>query len=223
MTETSLDNLARAIECLLFTSSEPLSVSRLCEVLETDRDTLEQALERLKGMIAESGLQVMEMAGGYVLATKPEYASYIQRLLQPAPTRLSPQALETLAVIAYRQPMTRPEIDDIRGVNSQHAIATLVEKGLVTTVGRKDTVGRPLLYGTTPYFLTTFGLKDLRELPDIDRLREAAREEAPMVLYGVSQTGEDAQTDLQAEATVATREFSQESGEGGGAALQEGD
>jgi len=187
----SVDDLARAIECVLFASPETLPGSRLCEVLAAEQERLEQGVERLRGMLVDSGLQVVEIAGGYQLATRPEYASYVHRLLQPAPARLSAQALETLAIIAYRQPMTRPEIDSIRGVNSQHAVASLVEKGLVTTVGRKDAVGRPLLYGTTPHFLTSFGLRDLRELPNLEALRTAVLHETPMVLHGVSQTGDD--------------------------------
>lgn len=187
----SVDDLARAIQCVLFASPETLPGARLCEVLETEREGLEQGVTRLRDMLDGSGLQVVEIAGGYQLATRPEYATFVHRLLQPAPARLSAQALETLAIIAYRQPMTRPEIDGIRGVNSQHAVASLVEKGLVTTVGRKDAVGRPLLYGTTPHFLTSFGLRDLRELPNLEALRNAVVREAPMVLHGVSQTGED--------------------------------
>jgi segregation and condensation protein B len=195
MTVNSLDDLARAIQCLLFASPETLPGARLCEILDADRDTVEQGVERLRAMLEGGGLQVVELAGGYQLATRPDYAGFVHKLLQPAPARLSAQALEVLAIIAYRQALTRPEIDNIRGVNSQHSIATLVEKGLVTTVGRKDAVGRPLLYGTTPHFLTSFGLKDLRELPNLEALRSAAIEGAPMVLHGVSQTGEDIEPD----------------------------
>lgn len=191
MNANSLEDLARAIQCLLFASPETLPGVRLCEILEADKDTIEQGVELLREMLTGGGLQVVEIAGGYQLATRPEYAGVVYRLLQPAPARLSAQALEVLAIIAYRQPMTRPEVDGIRGVNSQHAVATLVEKGLVTTVGRKESVGRPLLYGTTPHFLTSFGLRDLRELPNLEALRTAVVEEAPIVLHGVSQTGEE--------------------------------
>jgi segregation and condensation protein B len=194
MTDTEgRHNLACAIQCLLFASPETLPATRLCEVLEADKDRVEQGVEHLRGMLEGGGLQVVEIAGGYQLATRPEYAAQVHRLLQPAPARLSAQALEVLAIIAYRQPMTRPEVDGIRGVNSQHAVASLVEKGLVTTVGRKDAVGRPLLYGTTPHFLTSFGLKDLKDLPNLEALRHAVVTEHPMVLHGVSQTGEEAE------------------------------
>ena len=197
MNANSLDDLARAIQCLLFASPETLPGARLCDILEADKDTIEQGVELLRGMLDGGGLQVVEIAGGYQLATRPEYAGVVHKLLQPAPARLSAQALEVLAIIAYRQPMTRPEVDDIRGVNSQHSVATLVEKGLVTTVGRKEAVGRPLLYGTTPHFLTSFGLRDLQELPNLEALRSAVTEEAPMILHGVSQTGEELEGDAE--------------------------
>ncbi len=195
MIEQTPDEFARAIQCLLFASPETLPAARLCEIMEADREAVEQGIAWLREMVADSGLQVVELAGGYQLATRPEYASLVQKLLQPTPARLSAQALEVLAIVAYRQPMTRPEIDSIRGVNSQHAVATLVEKGLVTTIGRKEAVGRPLLYGTTPHFLTSFGLKDLKALPNLEALRNAVVHEAPMVLHGVSQTGEEAEVE----------------------------
>jgi len=220
MSENSLDDLARAIQCLLFASPETLPGARLCDILEADKDAIEQGVELLREMLTGSGLQVIEIAGGYQLATRPEYAGVVHKLLQPAPARLSAQALEVLAIIAYRQPMTRPEVDDIRGVNSQHAVATLVEKGLVTTVGRKEAVGRPLLYGTTPHFLTSFGLRDLRELPNLEALRSAVIEEAPVVLHGVSQTGEELEeaaegaSDAEPAMAPARHELDPEEGEG---------
>jgi segregation and condensation protein B len=185
MTEDGLGELSRAVECLLFASAETLTRDRLVDVLEAAPEQVGAALEQLKGSLAERGLQVVQLAGGYQLATRPEYAGFVHRLLQPAPARLSAQALETLAIVAYRQPITRPEIDAVRGVNSQHAVASLTEKGLVTTVGRKDAPGRPVLYATTPHFLSTFGLKDLQDLPSLEQLRESLAPMQPMVLQGV--------------------------------------
>ncbi|MGQ9732527.1 MAG: SMC-Scp complex subunit ScpB [Candidatus Zipacnadales bacterium] len=202
MNVNSTDDLARAIECLLFASPEILSEARLAEILDTDRTSVERGIERLREMLADDGLQLVALAGGYQLATRPDYAEVVQRLLQPTPARLSAQALEVLAIIAYRQPITRPEIDDLRGINSQHAVSTLIEKGMVTTVGRKNAPGRPLLYGTTPHFLSTFGLKEIKELPSLDALREAASRKAPRILYGVSQTGDEALLGFQEESTV---------------------
>jgi segregation and condensation protein B len=185
MSSDGSDRMSRAVECLLFASPEALSRERLADILEVTPEEAEAALEALRERLDGCGLQVVALAGGYHLATRPEYADCVHRLLQPAPARLSPQALETLALIAYRQPITRPEIDAVRGVNSQHAIASLLEKGLVTTVGRRDAPGRPVVYATTPHFLSTFGLKELGELPNLEQLRQAAAQAEPFVLAGV--------------------------------------
>ncbi|HJN16221.1 MAG TPA: SMC-Scp complex subunit ScpB [Armatimonadota bacterium] len=190
MSDNGTAELAKAIECVLFASAETLSTQRLGEIVEAEADAVEGAMEAVHDLLNGRGLQLVLLAGGYQLATRPEYANYVHRLLQPVPARLSTQALEVLAIIAYRQPITRPEVDDVRGVNSQHSVATLAEKGLVTTIGRKDAPGRPVLYGTTPHFLSSFGLKDLEDLPNLQALRQAVLNPPPSVLSGVSQTGE---------------------------------
>jgi segregation and condensation protein B len=190
MGHDGLTELSKAIECLLFTSADTLSADRLAEVLEANAHQVREAIELLRDTLDGRGLQIVELAGGYQLATRPEYAPLVHKMLQPAPTRLSAQALEVLAIVAYRQPITRPEIDAIRGVNSQHAVNSLAEKGIVTTVGRKEAPGRPLLYATTPHFLGTFGLRDLEALPNLEELRTAAEAHEPLVLRGVSQTGD---------------------------------
>jgi len=157
------------IECLLFVATEPVSLKTICEIAEIDK---EDALE-LMGELQEEyrrrrrGLQILEIAKGYQLCTRPEFASYIERLYKPqSSSGLSKAALETLAIIAYKQPITRGEIEMIRGVKVDSSIATLVEKELIKEVGRKDGPGRPVLFGTTPDFLRYFGLKDLKDLPD---------------------------------------------------------
>lgn len=190
MSYDGLTELSKAIECLLFASPDTLSAETLAEVLESDPGQIQEAVSLLEGTLHDRGLQIVELAGGYQLATRPEYASLVQKMLQPSPTRLSTQALEVLAIVAYQQPITRPEIDAIRGVNSQHAIATLAEKGIVTTVGRRNAPGRPVLYATTPHFLGTFGLRDIESLPNLEELRTAVAAREPQVLHGVSQTGE---------------------------------
>jgi segregation and condensation protein B len=190
MSHDGLTELSKAIECLLFTSAETLSADRLAEVLGANAHEVREAVELLRDTLDGRGLQIVELAGGYQLATRPEYARLVHKMLQPAPARLSAQALEVLAIVAYRQPITRPEIDAIRGVNSQHAVNSLAEKGIVTTVGRKNAPGRPLLYATTPHFLGTFGLRDLGGLPNLEELRAAVEAREPLVLRGVSQTGE---------------------------------
>src|SRR6266540_1939751 len=124
------------------------------------------------------GLQLVEVAGGHQITTRPEYNDWVRELLDPrTPTRLSIQALETLAVIAYKQPVTLPEIIDLRGIKSGGVIKTLLEKRLIRILGRKEVVGRPILYGTTKQFLLHFGLKDLAELPKIEEFAEVLGEE----------------------------------------------
>ena len=140
----------------------------------------EQALEEMQADYARDGrgLQLVEVAGGYQITTRPEYHDWVRELLDPrTPTRLSIQALETLAVIAYKQPVTLPEIIDLRGVKSGGVIKTLLEKRLIRITGRKEVVGRPMLYGTTKEFLLQFGLKDLAELPKIEEFAEVLGEE----------------------------------------------
>ncbi|HIE53413.1 MAG TPA: SMC-Scp complex subunit ScpB [Armatimonadetes bacterium] len=155
----------RAVECLLFATDRPISQERLGQVLGCSPEEIAAALECLRKWLAGHGLQVLEVAGGFRLTTRPEYAEYVERLLAPPPVHLSPASLETLAIIAYRQPITRPEIDALRGVNSQQVLRNLLEHGLIEVRGRKRVPGRPLLYGTTPRFLELFGLRDLSDLP----------------------------------------------------------
>ncbi|MFA5139581.1 MAG: SMC-Scp complex subunit ScpB [Elusimicrobiota bacterium] len=170
-------DLKKAIETLLFITDQPLSTARIAQALG------EKNKEKVSGLIAEvqrdyderqAALQVVEIAEGFQLATRPVYAPYIRGLYKDRMTmRLSRPALETLSIIAYKQPLTRAEIEEIRGVEVIAALETLLEKGLTRVVGRKETVGRPLLYGTTVEFLRHFGLRSLRDLPPIDSYNPA--------------------------------------------------
>jgi segregation and condensation protein B len=163
--------LNSVIECILFVSDGPITVKHLAETLEIEDARVEEAIGVLEEHLrARGGLQLMKVAGGYQLCTRPEYADYCAMVLQPAKRRLSKAALETLAVVAYRQPCTMPEIEAVRGVSVDGVMRTLMERGLAKEAGRKQTPGRPLLYVTTPEFLEYFGLNDLSELPDIDML-----------------------------------------------------
>ncbi len=128
---------------------------------------VEQAIHELRLDYAERGLQIIRIAGGYQMCTRPEYADFISALLKPERIRLSRAALETAAIVAYRQPVTQPEIESIRGVNSDAVLKTLLERNLIKQVGRRETVGRPILYATTDEFLNHFGLNDLSELPEL--------------------------------------------------------
>jgi len=166
---------AAIIEALIFVSDEPISVKVMAGVLKEERDVVEETVNALAQEFnaRNSGLQLRELAGGWQFATRPEHHDYVRRLLRTRPSaKLTIASLETLAVIAYRQPVTVPEILEIRGVQSPSAIKTLLDKKLIVAKGRKDTVGRPMMYGTSKDFLLQFGLKDLTELPSVEDFQD---------------------------------------------------
>ena len=167
-------NIKSIIEALLFVSHEPLTEQRLGEVLEEiDKKILREVLEELKKEYQEKdNLEIREVAGGYQIFTRLEYAPWIEKLYKTKPARLSRAALETLAIIAYNQPVIKAEIGSIRGVDSSGVLHTLLEKNLIKMLGRKKVIGRPLLYGITDEFLKYFGLKDISELPSIEEVKE---------------------------------------------------
>lgn len=163
--------LVAIVEALIFVSDEPITAKILAEVLEEDRETIEAAVEELTKEYEsrEGGLQLREIAGGWRISTRTEFHEEVRKFLKTRPSaKLSLASLETLAVIAYKQPVTVPEILEIRGVQSASAIKTLLDKRLIVAKGRKETVGRPMQYGTSKEFLVQFGLKDLSELPSIE-------------------------------------------------------
>ena len=162
---------AAVIEALIFVSDEPLTAKTIAEVLKEDKEVINEALAALAQEFnaRNGGLQLREVAGGWQFATRPEYHEHVRAFLKTRPSaKLTIASLETLAVIAYRQPVTVPEILEIRGVQSPSAIKTLLDKKLIVAKGRKDTVGRPMMYGTSKEFLLQFGLKDLSELPSVE-------------------------------------------------------
>ncbi len=169
------------LEALIFASHEPLTPRQIDQVMQgVPKQAWRAALDEIREAYARDGrgLQVAEVAGGWQITTRPEYNDWIRELIDPkSPTRLSIQALETLAVIAYKQPVTLPEIIELRGVKSGGVIKTLLEKRLIRIVGRKEVVGRPMLYGSTKEFLLQFGLRDLAELPKIEEFAEVLGEE----------------------------------------------
>lgn len=163
--------LVAVVEALIFVADEPISAKLIADVLGEDRESISAAIEMLVEEYEgrESGLQVREIAGGYQIATRTELHEDVRKFLKTRPSaKLSLASLETLAVIAYKQPVTVPEILEIRGVQSASAIKTLLEKRLIVTKGHKETVGRPMQYGTSKDFLIQFGLNDLSELPSIE-------------------------------------------------------
>lgn len=174
-------NLQAAIEALLFSSDQPLPLSLITESLESEPQRVAEALRALGESYAsrDAGVELREIAGGWMLVTTQAQAEWVGRMLRgKRRMRLSRPALETLAIIAYKQPVTKSEVEAIRGVDASGVLATLLERNLVTIRGRSKVIGRPLLYGTTPEFLDYFGLRDLQELPRPEELRAlvAARE-----------------------------------------------
>jgi len=173
--ETRLEVLRPAIEALLFSSARPVSEKDLAEALDADGDAVALTLSELRkeADLRERGIQLEHVAGGWRYVTRPEFDSLLRKFHEVTErARLSLAALETLAIIAYRQPITLPEIQEIRGVNSASVLKTLFEKRLVTTAGRKPVVGTPFFYRTTSDFLVRFGLKELGELPRPEELAE---------------------------------------------------
>jgi segregation and condensation protein B len=156
------------LESLLFVAREPLPLERLEEATELSREVLSSLLEEMIGEMQGRGIQIFKVSGGYLMGTNPGNVNYVERILHPKEeTRLSPQALETLAIVAYKQPVTRVEIEKLRGVDSGWVIDSLIAKKLVAETGRSETVGRPYLYATTEEFLRHFGLKDISSLPPL--------------------------------------------------------
>ena len=179
------DELKPIIEALIFASPDPLTPKSLFQLLDGEpTEDVEQALEALRADYEQrGGLQMVQVAGGYQICTRPELHEWVRRLFhEQSKQRLSVQALETLAVIAYKQPITGPEIAEIRGVNTAGVVSTLLERRLVKVIGRKPVVGRPFLYATTREFLNRFGLADLGDLPKVEEMAEALGLEVPRVL-----------------------------------------
>lgn len=171
----SKEELMAAVEALIYTSDEPVPAKILAQVLREDIGDVTEAVGQLTKQYAKrnGGLQIREIAGGFQICTRAEHHEEVRRFLKTRPSaKLSIASLETLAVIAYKQPVTVPEILEIRGVQSASAIKTLLDKRLIIAKGRKETVGRPMQYGTSKDFLLQFGLKDLSELPSIEDFEE---------------------------------------------------
>lgn len=173
------EKLISILESLIFVSREPLSLGQLCDLVpEAGRAEVKATLEELVGSCEQPwrGIKLKEVAGGWQFQTGSESSMWVGRLLKQRPVRLSRPALETLSIIAYRQPVTRPEVEEIRGVDSGGVIHTLLEYDFIKMEGRKDVPGRPIIYGTTKRFLEFFRLKSLTELPTLKELEELQEE-----------------------------------------------
>ncbi|MEL7632376.1 MULTISPECIES: SMC-Scp complex subunit ScpB [Sporomusa] len=165
-------HLQGAIEALLFASGQPLPAAKIAQILDIHVDHVHALIVEMTGiMVSEQrGLTIVEVAGGYQLCTKPSLVDIVSKLAELQDSKLSAAALETLAIVAFKQPVTKQEIESIRGVKADRVIATLLDRTLVKEVGRKEAVGRPILYGTTNEFLQCFGLNSLDDLPAIASL-----------------------------------------------------
>ncbi len=163
-----------ALECVLFVSVDSLSLPDLAEAVELDEQDVVKLLDELISEYEKTshGIRVIKVADGYRFVTKDEYSDEVEKILKPHISKLSRAALETLSIIAYRQPIIRAEVERIRGVNVDRILARLMEKNLVYEVGRKETPGRPILYGTTSEFLEYFGLENLDKLPELQSVSE---------------------------------------------------
>jgi len=169
-----------ALEAIIYAADEPATIEQLASALGEEKMVVQASLDELVAsyVVEERGIEIRAVAGGYKMYTKPQHHDVVRRFIKSLrpPLRLSMPALETLAVIAYKQPVTGPEISEIRGVNSSGVIATLLDKRLITTAGRKEVIGRPILYKSSKEFLMRFGLSDLQELPSLKEFEALARE-----------------------------------------------
>jgi len=192
-------------EALIFAAEGPIKAERMAEALDVSLADIREAIEALEVDYAERprGFFLQEVAGGYQLRTRPEYAEYLRKLGRSRPFRFSRPALESLAIIAYRQPVTRSEVEYLRGVDSGSVLKTLLEKRLIRILGKKDVPGKPMIYGTTREFLELFGLPDLSSLPTLnefselapDTETEALMESLPLLVDGEEHVARDAEKD----------------------------
>ena len=172
------ERLLSILESLLFAAGEPLPLNRLSELLEAEKKEVREALAELEaaGSRGERGIRLVEAAGGFQFQTAAENAAWVGRLLQSKPVRLTRPALETLSIVAYRQPVTRAEVEEIRGVDSGGVLKTLLDYEFLEIQGRKDVPGKPLIYGTSKRFLEFFRLKSLADLPTLKEMEELQEE-----------------------------------------------
>lgn len=170
-----MENYKAVIEALILTSETPLTLEKICAILkDVEKSEIKKLIDEIISGYDErlSGICLAEIAGGFQFRTRPELSSWVKKLKSTKPASLSPAALETLAIIAYRQPIVKAEIEDIRGVDVSAPLKGLLEKKIIRIVGRKDVPGKPIIYGTTKKFLEIFNLKDLSELPTLRELKE---------------------------------------------------
>lgn len=171
------NEIPQILEAILFVAGEPVAVADLAQALEVGEMEIMHAVEKLERECERRGVTVHRYGDHLRMETRPEYAAYVERLLQPVQRQtLSQTAMETLAVIAYRQPVTKGEVEQVRGVKCDYSVQSLLHKGLIREAGRKEALGRPILYATTDRFLEHFGISDIRELPPLPDAQEKVDE-----------------------------------------------
>ena len=171
------NEIPRILEAILFVAGEPVAVADLAQALEVSEMEIMHAVEELQRECERRGVTIHRYGDHLRMETRPEYAPYVERLLQPVQRQtLSQTAMETLAVIAYRQPVTKGEVEQVRGVKCDYSVQSLLHKGLIREAGRKEALGRPILYATTDRFLEHFGISDIRELPPLPDVQEKVDE-----------------------------------------------
>ena len=209
MTMTPME-LKSALEAIIYAADEPATVEQLAAAVGEEKHFVRAALDELVASYAadERGVEIRAVAGGYRVYTKPQHHDLVRRFIKSLrpPLRLTMPALETLAVIAYKQPVTQPEIQEIRGVNCAGVIETLLEKRLITTAGRKQVIGRPILYRTSKDFLMRFGLSDVDELPSLKEFEALAREALGADDGIASEAADAASSEVQEEGEIAEGE-----------------
>ena len=185
-----MDELTGALEAVLFASGDPVSAQQLVDILGIDIDKLDELVETLEKSLEErgSGLMIQHVAGGWQLATRGELFPYVEKLTKTKDKKLSAAAMETLSIIAFKQPITKQEIEHIRGVHIEKVLAKLIELELIRELGRKEVLGRPILYGTTESFLKCFGLNELADLPDLPSVEMNDREIEQLTIIEEAQT-----------------------------------
>ena len=172
-----LNEIPQILEAILFVAGEPVAVADLAQALEVSEMEIMHAVEELQRECERRGVTIHRYGDHLRMETRPEYAPYVERLLQPVQRQtLSQTAMETLAVIAYRQPVTKGEVEQVRGVKCDYSVQSLLHKGLIKEAGRKEALGRPILYATTDRFLEHFGISDIRELPPLPDVQEKVDE-----------------------------------------------
>lgn len=188
--------LKKALESLVFVSDRIVTHVQLARIVGARPRLARSLLQEIVADTSQRGVQLVEVSGGYQYRTAPETGVFVRELVAQKPVRLSRAQLETLALVAYRQPITRPEVDEVRGVDTGSAIKVLLDRGLIKMIGRKDEAGRPLLYGTTPYFLEFFGLASLRDLPTLKEFTELSDDSRTLFKRKTGETVEQAESEL---------------------------